>query len=91
MAVALINPRLNVLLVLNVLPEHRSHGLGSAALRYLQCNFARVLSTVVPWFERNGYVSMGKLKKGNRLYTQVMVKASLIPLAGRMKALYGSE
>lgn len=88
-AVAIVNPKYNVLMVLNVLPEHRLHGLGSAMLAYLQCNFARVLESAVPFFERNGYTSIGKLKTGKRLKTQIMVKSSLIPLAGRMKGIYG--
>ena len=87
-AVAVVNPKLNCLLVLNVLPEHRSHGLGAAILRYLQCNFARVVESVVPWFERQGYVSRGKIKIGRRLKTQVMVKSSLLLLAGRVAAIY---
>lgn len=87
-AAAVVNPRLNVLLVLNVLPSHRGHGLGRALVDYLQCNFARVVQSAVPFFERCGYVTIGKAKKGNRLYTQVMVRASLLKLAGRMAKLY---
>ncbi len=82
--VALVNPKYNVLMVLNVLPQHRNHGIGSAMLRYLQCNFARVLESAVPFFERNGYKAIGQMKTGKRLRTQIMVKASLIPLAGRV-------
>jgi len=87
-AVAIVNPATNCLTVLNVSPSHRSHGLGSAILRYLQCNFARVLEAAVPFFERNGYVSRGKIKTGKRLKTQVMVKSSLLTLAGRVAAIY---
>ena len=87
-ATAIVNPALNCLTVLNVAPSHRSHGLGEAILCYLQCNFARVLESAVPFFERNGYVSRGKLKLGNRLKTQVMVKLSLLTLAGRVAAIY---
>lgn len=90
-ACAVVNPKTNTLLVLNIVPEHRSHGLGSALLRFLQCNFARVVETAVPFFERNGYSKVGALKRGNSLNTQVMVKSSLIPLAGRMEALLGSR
>ena len=53
-AVSVVNPKLNTLLVLNVLPEHREHGMGAAILRYLQCSFARVLESAIPFFERNG-------------------------------------
>lgn len=87
-AVAIVNPSLNCLLVLNVSPDHRSHGLGAAILRFLQCNFARVLESAVPFFERNGYTSRGKLKIGKRLKTQVMIKSSLLTLAGRVAAIY---
>jgi len=86
-AVAIVNPRNNCLLVLNVHPHHRSHGLGAAVLEYLQCNFARVLETAVPFFQRRGYVSVGQMHQGKSLKTQVMVKGSLIPLAGRIASL----
>jgi len=81
---AIVNPRLNVLLVLNVHPAHRAHGLGKAIVDYLQCNFARVVKSAIPFFEKCGYKSIGKLKKGNRLYTQIMVRESLLSFAGRM-------
>ena len=83
-AVALVNPRLNSLLVLTVLPNHRSHGLGSAIIAYLQCNFARVLESAIPFFERQGYRQIGDLKAGVRFNTGIMVKSALIPLAGRL-------
>jgi GNAT superfamily N-acetyltransferase len=86
--VSIVNPMKNVLLVLNVIPEHRSHGIGSAILRYVQANFARVLESAVPFFERNGYSRVGAIKRGNSLNTQVMIKSSLIPLAGRLSILY---
>lgn len=86
---AIVNARLNVLLVLNVSAEHRGHGLGSAMLRYLQCNFARVLQSAVPFFERNGYRSVGEPHDGNRFKTQLMIKSSLLTLAGRVAKIYG--
>ena len=87
-AAAIVNPSLNCLTVLNVAPEHRGHGLGAAVLRFLQCNFARVLESAVPFFESNGYTSRGKLKTGKRLKTQVMVKSSLLTLAGRVSKIF---
>jgi len=90
-AVSIVNPMKNVLLVLNVDPHHRSHGLGTAILRYVQANFARVLESAVPFFERNGYTKAGELKRGNSLNTQVMIKSSLIPLAGRLCKLYANR
>ena len=89
--VALVNPKSNILLVLNIHPDHRSHGLGAAMLRYLQCNFARVLESAVPFFERNGYQSCGEMHQGKTLKTQVMIKSSLIPLAGRVAKIYGTS
>jgi hypothetical protein len=50
-----------------------------------------VLESAVPFFERNGYTAVGELKHGNRLNTQVMVKSSLIPLAGRIARIYGAK
>lgn len=87
-AVAVVNPRYNCLLVLNVHPRHRSHGLGSALLAYLQCNFARVLESAIPFFERNGYTGIGEMKQGNSLNTQIMVKRSLLDLAGRVSRVF---
>jgi hypothetical protein len=89
--VSVVNPMKNVMLVLNVDPRHRSHGLGSAILRYCVPNFARVLETAVPFFERNGYAKIGNLKRGNALNTQIMVKSSLIPLAGRLRSFMSAE
>ena len=91
LACAVVNPRLNVLIVLNVKPAHRSHGLGSAVLAYLQCNFARVLESAVPLFERNGYTAIGEMKQGNALKTQIMVKSSLLNLAGRISRVFRDD
>lgn len=90
-ATAVVNPRLNVLLALAVQPSHQGHGLGSALLKYLATNFARVESRAVPFFERNGFVSIGEPKKGKTLYTQIMVRDSLRSLAGRVNAIYGTS
>lgn len=90
-AAALVNPKLNVFLTIAVIRRHQGHGLGTSITRYLQCNFARVIQEFVPFFERNGYTCVGDLKRGNRLYTQVMVKSALIPLAGRISKLYGDK
>ena len=88
-AVAIVNPAINCLLVLCVHPEHRGHGLGGALLAYLQCNFARVLESAVPFFARNGYQAIGEPHSGKSLKTQVMIKSDLIPLAGRVARIYG--
>jgi len=86
--VAVVNPAINTLLVLNVLPAHRGHGLGRAIVSYLQCNFARVIEGVVPFFERCGYQAMGDMHQGKAFRTQVMIKSTLIPLAGRVARVY---
>lgn len=83
-AVAIINPRVSTLLVLNVHPAHRSHGLGSAFLGFVRPNFARVLESAV---ERQGYVAIGDMKQGRTLRTQIMVRAELPGLAGRIARL----
>lgn len=88
-ACAVVNPAINVLLVLNVHPDHRSHGLGGAILDYLKCNFARVLESAMPFFARNGYQAVGAMHQGKRWKTQVMIKSSLIALAGRVAQIYG--
>lgn len=86
-AVAIINPRVSTLLVLNVHPAHRSHGLGAAFLGFVRPNFARVLESAVPWFERQGYTPIGAMKQGRTLKTQIMVRAELPALAGRVARL----
>ncbi len=56
-------------------------------MRYLQCNFARVIASAIPFFRKCGYQEVGALKAGKRYSTQVMVKSSLMPLAGRIARL----
>ena len=90
-AVSLINARSGILIALNVVPQHRGHGLGGAILRFLVPNFARVVESKVPWFEANGYRAIGKLKQGISLRTQVMARAELFGLAGKIKAAFGSR
>ena len=88
-AVAIIGIRNGTLLVLNVHPNYRSAGLGSAFLQFLMPNFARVLESAVPWFEKNGYASLGKLKQGRSLRTQIMVRGVLLDIAGRLQHTHG--
>jgi len=87
-AVALVNPRNSCLMVLNVNPNHRDHGLGSFMIGYLMCNFARVITSAVPFFEKNGYKKLGVPFQGRKLQTWVMVRESLIELSGKMKRVY---
>lgn len=85
-AAAIVHPRRSVLIALNVSPKHRGHGLGSVFLRYLAPNWARVIEDRVPWFEAQGFQSVGQLKQGRALRTQIMVRSDLIGLAGRLDA-----
>lgn len=87
-ACALVNPSYNGLLVLCVIPSHRKSGLGSAIVRFLKCNWVRALESAVPFFTRLGYVSVGAIKKGRTLRTQVMVRQDLIGLAGRLSRFF---
>jgi GNAT superfamily N-acetyltransferase len=89
-AVAVINIHLGSLSVLCVLPEHRNCGLGTAFLRYLSPNFARVTESAVPWFERNGYEKLGEMKQGRTLKTQIMVRRELLGLAGRVRRVFSA-
>lgn len=88
-AVALVQPRTNCLLVLCIVPPLRRYGLGQAIVAYLQTSFARVIETAVPFFERCGFVSIGRAKMGKRWKTQVMCRRSLIDLAGRVSRILG--
>jgi GNAT superfamily N-acetyltransferase len=84
---SLVNPHLNVFLVLAVLPAHRKHGLGEAIIEYVRPNFARVITDFVPYFRRNGYEPIGTPHKGRKYFTQVMVRRELLQLAGRASKL----
>ena len=86
-AVSLVNTRKNILLVLNVLPKYRSLGVGKWILNFIKPNFARVLETTIPYFEKNGYIAIGVLKSGRSLNTQIMVKSNLIDLSGRLRKI----
>lgn len=86
-AVSLVQPRTNCLLVLCVAPAFRKAGLGQAIVAYLSVNFARVIESAVPFFERCGFVSIGEMKQGKRWKTQIMVLGSLRQLAGRVSRI----
>jgi GNAT superfamily N-acetyltransferase len=87
-AVSLINPHYGILLVLNVAPKHRGHGLGEAILNFLMPNFVRAIDNKVGWFEKRGYKKIGTPKKGLRYETQVMAREKLFTLAGKLKNIY---
>lgn len=87
-AVALVNVRNSTLLVLNVLPEFRGHGVGAKFLNLVRPNFARVVEFAVPWFERQGYAKIGEPKKGRKLFTQIMARKELFALAGRVANIF---
>lgn len=90
-AVALVNPRVSQLNVLNVVPNHRGHGIGKAFLAYLACNFARVVEDKVPFFKSCGYIPIGEMKQGRTLKTQIMVRENLLSLAGRVRKILGRD
>lgn len=86
-AVAAMQTRRSVLLVLNVHPSYRGQKIGEFVVNYLRPNFARVVESAVPWFERQGYVGIGEWKVGIRYRTRVMVRKELIGLAGRLRSV----
>ena len=90
-ATSLINPHYGILLVLNIKPEHRSHGLGNAILNFLIPNFIRAVENKVEWFEKRGYRRIGQMKQGRTLKTQVMARSALFDLAGRVSRLFSSR
>lgn len=83
-ATAIINPSRSVLLVLNVVPAYRGVGVGGAVVEFLRPNFVRALESRVKFFESLGYVSVGSLKIGRSLNTQIMVRRGLMELSGRL-------
>lgn len=86
-AVAMVQPRTNCLMVLCVHPAFRNRGLGREIVEYLQTSFARVIESAVAFFEHCGFVSIGEAKMGKRWKTQIMVRKSVMELAGRVAAL----
>lgn len=87
-AVSLVNPRFGIMLALNVIPEHRNHGLGSAIVNYLMPNFVRSIESKVKFFERLGYRQIGSLKRGISLNTQIMARSALFDLAGKLNRIW---
>lgn len=87
LAVAVVNAKTGVLLVFNVVPEHRSHGLGRAVINHIIPNFVRAVEHAVPWFERLGYQAVGDWIEGRSLRTRVLVREQLFALAGKLQGL----
>ena len=90
-AVSLINPHHGILLALNVRPEHRSHGLGGAIVKFLVPNFVRAVESKIEWFEKLGYKRIGELKRGISLNTQLMARAALFQLAGNLRKAWARD
>lgn len=90
-AVTVINARNSTFLSFSIVAAHQSHGLGTAILEYLRPNFARVITDHVAWFEKRGYLSIGEPKVGRKFKTQVMVRAELRELAGRVRHAVGDS
>jgi len=90
-AVALMNVRRSVLLVLTVVPACQGYGLGDAIVRYVAPIWVRVIEANVPWFERRGFEAVGALKQGRTLRTQIMVHSDVRRLAGRVAESFGDR
>lgn len=90
-AVAVVNVRRQVLLVMNVHPDWRGTGAGSWFLEFVRPNWVRAVESAVPWFEQRGYTPIGALKHGRALNTQVMVRSGLMELAGRVSKCLGDR
>lgn len=90
-AVAVIGIRNGTLLVLNVHPKYRSKGIGRKFIEFLRPNFARVVESAVPWFEKCGYRSLGAMKQGRALRTQIMARMELLALASKIRATHGRK
>ena len=83
-AAAVVNARTGALLVLCVVHEFRSQGVGAWFLGHLSPTFARVLDSAVPWFEAHGYEQTGTVLKGRKHSTAIMIRRGLRELAGRL-------
>ena len=83
-AVALMNPKKNSLIALNVQPRFRGKGFGKMCLEYLKPNWVRAIESSIPFFESMGFWRVGALKVGQTLKTAIMVRRDLIGLAGRL-------
>ncbi len=90
-AVSSVNPKRNTLLVLNISPSHRGHGLGKAIMKYLAVNFVRSTESAKIFFEGCGFEQIGQSKNGRSLKIIPMVRSDLIPLVGKLKKVFGSQ
>ena len=86
-AVSLVDTRRSVLLALSVVRQ--GEGIGGRVLEYIRPNWARVVESKVPWFERHGYERVGRITQGKTLRTQVMVRRGLRSLGERVALLEG--
>lgn len=89
-AVSLINPHYGILLVMNIVPAHRGHGLGGAILSFMMPNFVRAIDYKVAWFEKRGYRKIGEPKQGRRFQTQLLARENLFHLCGKLKNAWAS-
>ncbi len=81
---ALVNAKNGALLVLCVIPEFRSQGIGAWFLAHLSPTFARVLDSAATWFEMHGYERTGVELPGRKYRTVIMIRRGLRELAGRL-------
>jgi hypothetical protein len=58
---------------------------------YIKINWVRAVESAVPFFEKRGYTRVGEWKQGRTLRTGILVRTSLISLAGRLRKVLGRE
>lgn len=90
-AVALVKTRHSVLTALSVAKGAQGSGVGTFAVDFLRPNWVRATAAAVAFFERLGYQAVGAPRVGRSLTTQVMVRSSLLQLAGRVSRVYAAR
>jgi hypothetical protein len=88
-AVSLMAVSRGLLVTLCVGKKFRGRGVGGWVVDYLVPNFVRAAEPAVPFFAARGYTPIGDWLAGRKLRTRVMVRSSLIGLAGRLREVFG--
>lgn len=86
-AAALVKTKNSTLMCLSVLKNRQKVGIGSFFVNFLKPNWIRAVESAIPFFESLGYISVGDLKQGRSLKTQIMVRSDILSLGDRVRII----
>lgn len=90
-AAALMKTRTHTLMALSVIKSYQGMGIGGLLIDYMMPHWVRALESKIGYFEKLGYVSVGEMKIGRSLNTQIMVRSNLLLVAGRVSRILNSR